>query len=131
MAKSYDPKKVSLIVAGTYIVGYMDGTFINAEKNEDNVVPHVGAQGDVTYSEVADDTGMITVTLKQDSSSLAFLQALSKQKKDFATQVIDVNASKFQAGGTQCRIIKTPGREYGAEINGIEVQIHVADYDAK
>lgn len=131
MAKSYDPKKVSLIVDGMFIVGFMDGTMVTAEKNEDNVIPHVGAQGDVSFSESADNTGTITVTLKQDSSSLPDLQALSKQKREFAAQIVDANTNNFQAGGTECRILKTPGREFGAEISGVEVQIYVADYDAK
>jgi hypothetical protein len=131
MANSYDPRKVSLIIDGQFIVGFMDGKFINAEKNEDNIITHVGAQGDVTYTESADNTGKITATLKQDSSSLPFLQSLSKQKREFSAQVVDANTSRFQAGGTQCRIIKTPSREFGAEIAGVEIQIHVADYDAK
>ena len=130
-ATTYDPKKVSLIVDGQYIVGFHDGTFLAAEKNEDNVTPHIGAQGDVTYSESADNTGTITFTVKQNSSSLQFLQRLSKRKSQFAAQIIDANDGKFKAGGTQCRILKTPGREFGAEVAGVEVQIYVADYDAK
>jgi hypothetical protein len=131
MAQSYDPKKVSLIVAGVFITGFMDGTFINAEKNTDNVTPHVGAQGDVTYSESADQTGTVTATLKQDSASLPFLQALAKKKEDFSVQVVDGNTNRFQAGGTQARIVRTPGREFGAEVAGVEVAFHIADYDAK
>lgn len=131
MAKSYDPKKVSAVVDGVFIVGFMDGTMINMEKNEDNVIPHVGAQGDVTFTESADDTGTITITLKQDSSSLPFLQSLAKQKRTFATNIIDANTNNFKGGGTQCRILKTPSREFGAELAGVEVAIYVADYDAK
>lgn len=129
--KSYDPKKVSAIIAGQFIVGFMDGTFINAEKNEDNVVPHVGAQGDVTFTESSDETGTITFTVKQNSPSLPFLQSLSKQKREFSAQIVDGNDNKFRAGGTRCRILKTPGREFGAEVGGVEVQVYVADYDAK
>lgn len=131
MATSYDPKKVSLIVNGTIIVGFMDGTFISASKNEDNVIPHVGAKGEVSYTESANDTGNLTFTLKQNSSSLPALQALAKQRKDFAAQTVDANDNNFKAGGTQCRILKTPGRDFGSEVSGVEVQIHVADYDAK
>lgn len=131
MAQSYDPKKVSLIVDGTFIVGFMDGTFINAAKNADNITPHVGAQGDVTFSENADETGTITATLKQNSSSLPFLRSLSKGKREFAAQVVDGNTNNFKAGGTQCRIVKNPDEEFGAEVAGVEVQIYVADYDAK
>lgn len=128
---SYDPKKVSVIVDGQFIVGYMDGTFVNAEKNEDNVIPHVGAQGDVTFTESADDTGLITLTLKQNSSSLPFLQSLATQKREFAVQVVDANSGSFKAGGNRCRIQRTPNREFGAEISGVEVPIYVADYTAK
>ncbi|MEK4131990.1 phage protein [Solibacillus sp. FSL W8-0474] len=125
---SYDPKKVSFVADGQFIVGYMDGTFITTEKNEDNTIPHVGAQGDVSFTESADETGTITITVKQNSSSLPFLTSLSKQKKEFAANVIDANDGSFKAGGTRCRILKTPGREYGAEISGVEIAIYVADY---
>jgi hypothetical protein len=128
---SYDPKKVSVVVDGQFIVGYMDGTFVNAEKNEDNIVPHIGAQGDVTFGESADETGTVTLTLKQNSSSLPFLQSLSKQKRAFAVQIIDGNDGKFKAGGTECRILKTPSREFGAEVSGVEIPIYVADYSAQ
>lgn len=131
--KTYDPKKVSLMVAGRFIVGYMDGTFISAQKNEDNITPHVGADGEVTFTEKADNTGMITVTLKQNSSSLSFIRQLATQKQAFAARVIDGNADNgnFKAGGNECRIIKTPGAEYGDDVSGVEVQIFVADYSAQ
>lgn len=129
MAQTFDPKKVSLIVDGRFIVGYMDGTFIGTEKNEDNITPHVGAHGDVTYSRNADDTGTITVTLKQNSSSLPHLIALSKQDRDFAANIIDANDNKIKAGGNQCRIVKTPSVDWGAEVGGVEVKIFVADYN--
>lgn len=127
-ATSFDPKKVSVIVAGKFLTGFMDGTFVQTEKNEDNVIPHIGAQGDVTFSESADETGTITVTLKQTSSSLSHLQTLAKQNKVFAVQIQDANDGAYKAGGTQCRILKTPGREFGAEVSGVEVQIYVADF---
>ena len=71
---TYDFKKVSVIINGVFITGFMDGEPIQVEKNEDDVIPHVGAGGDVTYAESADQTGTITITLKQTSSSLPFLR---------------------------------------------------------
>lgn len=130
MANTFDPKKTSVIVDGKFITGFMDGTFIVSEKNEDNVIAHVGSQGDVTYTESADDTGMITLTLKQTSTSLPILQKLAKEKRSFAANVVDANDGKFKSGGTQCRILKTPSREFGSEVSGVEVQIHVSDYSA-
>lgn len=128
-AGTFDFKKVSVIVDGHFVTGWMDGSVIKAEKAADNVTPHVGAAGEVTYTESNDNTGTITLTIKQDSASLPKLVALAKSKKQFATQVIDANTNTVKAGGNYCRIIKTPGAEWGAEIAGVEVQIHVSDYD--
>lgn len=128
MAESYDPKKVNVIVNGLYLTGYMDGTFVSAEKNEDNTIPHIGAHGEVTYAKSADNTGTITVTLKQTSPSLAALMQLANSDVDFPVQVIDANSSKRRVGGNECRMLKTPTIEFGAEVSGVEVQFYVADY---
>jgi hypothetical protein len=108
----------------------MDGTAIQAEKNEDNKVAHVGADGLVTYSNSADNTGTITVTLKQTSPSLTYLIGLAKQKTLlFPVKVIDANTNKLRCGGNQAVIIKTPSVEWGSEVAGVEVSFHIADYD--
>jgi len=124
---TYDFKKVSTIVNGVYITGYMDGEPIQVEKNEDDVTAHVGADGGVTYAESADRTGTITLTLKQTSASLPYLQQLRKSKKIFPIQIIDNNTRAYRTGGSQARIIKMPSRSWGNEVQGVEVQIHVAD----
>lgn len=128
---NYDPKKVSLIVDGLYITGYMDGSMIAAAKNEDNVIPHIGAQGDVTFTESADNTGTITVNLKQTSSSLPHFINLARDKKEFAAQVVDANGNKFKAGGNRCRVLKTPDVGWESEVTGVEISVYVADYDLK
>lgn len=126
----FDFKNASVIVNGTFLTGFMDGTAIQAEKNEDNKVPHVGADGGVTFSNSADDTGTITVTLKQTSPSLPALIALSKSKTAvFPVSVVDANTNKMRVGGSQAVILKTPAAEWGSEIAGVEVQFYVADYD--
>lgn len=124
---TYDFKKVSVIVNGVYITGFMDGEVIQVEKNEDDVIPHVGAGGDVTYAESADKTGTITLTLKQNSASLPFLQQLRKSKRIFPIQIVDSNTNKYRVGGREARILKMPNRSWGNEVQGVEVQIHVAD----
>jgi hypothetical protein len=126
MAETFDFKKVSTIVDGIIITGWMDGEVISVEKNEDDVIPHVGAGGDVTYAESADKTGTITLTLKQTSSSLPHLQELRKSKRLFPIQILDVNSRAYKTGGTKAKILKMPPRTYGSEVQGVEVQIHVA-----
>jgi hypothetical protein len=127
MAETYDFKKVSTIVDGLIISGWMDGEVISVEKNEDDITPHVGADGGVTYAESADQTGTITLTLKQTSSSLPYLQDLRKSKKIFSIQILDVNTNAYKTGGTEARIVRMPARSYGNEVQGVEVQIHVAN----
>jgi hypothetical protein len=127
MADTFDFKKVSTIADGVIITGWMDGEVISVEKNEDDVIPHVGAGGDVTYAESADKTGTITLTLKQTSSSLPHLQELRKSKKVFPIQILDVSSRVYKTGGTEARILKMPSRTYGSEVQGVEVQIHVAN----
>ena len=126
----FDFKKVSVIVNGKYLTGFMDGTAVQAEKNEDNKIPHVGADGSVTFSNSADETGTITVTLKQNSPSLKMLLALADTKTVvFPVKVIDGNTNKVRAGGNQAVILKPPSVEWGSEISGVEVQFYIADYD--
>ncbi|MEK5070705.1 phage structural protein [Sporosarcina sp. FSL K6-1508] len=125
---TYDFKKVSVIAAGTIITGWMDGDAIQSEKNEDDVTPHVGAGGDVTFAESTDETGTITLTLKSTSSSIPILKALRDSKEMFQLQIVDVNDNAFRAGGSECRIVKPPARTYGTEVTGTEWAIYVADY---
>lgn len=125
---SFDFKKVSVIVAGTFITGYMDGEAIQSAQNEDDVTPHVGAGGDVTFSETNDETGIITLNLKSTSSSIPILKALRDSKETFPISIVDSNDNSFRAGGNECRIVKPPERTWGPEVTGLEWQIYVADY---
>lgn len=125
---SFDFKKTSVIINGHFVTGWMDGSVITAAKTSDNVTPHVGAKGEVTYTENNDPTGTIVITIKQDSPSLPVLIALSKTKTEFPAQVIDANTNAVKAGGNACRILKTPDVGWGAEIAGVEITVHVSDY---
>lgn len=126
---NYDFKKVSVIVKGQIMTGFMDGTAVTLEKNEDNVVPHIGADGSVTYAESNDNTGTLTLTFKQTSSSLAYLRQLARNKSNVPTSVINNNTGAAKYNSSYGRIIKMPGEEFGSEVSGVEVQIHIADYN--
>lgn len=126
--QTYDFKKVSVIADSHITTGYMDGSVITTEKLADNITPHVGADGEVTITENNDNTGTITLNLKQNSPSLAYYIGLANAKREFACRVIDSNTRGVKVGGTQCRVQKTPGVERGAEITGVEIVIFVGDY---
>lgn len=120
-------KNTIAIVDGMIITGFMDGESIATEKNEDEVSVHVGAGGDVTFNESNDDTGTVTLTLKQDSSSAPLLDSLRKSKKTFPIEINDT-ANNVRVSGSRCRFVKPPARAYGPEVTGLEYAIHVADY---
>lgn len=59
---SYDPKKVNVIVGGRTITGFAADGVVSVTKNEDSITPAVGAKGDVTYSENANESGTIAIS---------------------------------------------------------------------
>jgi len=130
-SKSYDFKKVSLIVDGRHHTGFMDGSPIRAEQNNDGVTPHVGADGEVVFAESADQTGTITVTYKHTSPALAHVRQLYKARKTFPIMLDDQNDPRVRVGGTEARVLKMPPLERGTEVTGVEVQYFVADYDQR
>ena len=65
---SYDPKKVTVNVAGRVLTGYASDGIITVSKSEDSFTPNVGTQGDVVIEENANESGTIAITLQQTSS---------------------------------------------------------------
>ena len=128
---TYDAKQVNVIVAGRFLTGFAEGTFVSCEKDEESFGTHVGAKGEVSRSRNSDPLGTITVNLKADSLSNGFLGSLSTSKDLFAVQVIDSNSGNFKAGGNQCWIEKPAAREFESELSEREWIIKVADYDQR
>ena len=89
--QSYDPKKVNVIVAGRAITGFASDGVVTLSKNEDSVTPSVGAKGDVAYSENANESGTIALTLMSTSSSLPYLRELEAKRRLITVSVQDAN----------------------------------------
>ena len=106
---SYDPKKINVIVAGRVITGFSADGVVTLAKSEDSVTPSVGAKGDVAYSENANESGAVTLTLMSTSSSLAYLRDLEAKRKAVNVTISDVNdADSFTMSEDNCRITKMP-----------------------
>lgn len=69
MAKTYDPKNVSVIVGGHIVQGYEDGTFVKVARNNDMWTTKVGADGEGARAKSNDKSGTIEITLMQSSAS--------------------------------------------------------------
>lgn len=102
--------------------GFMDGTFISAEFNEDQVTTHVGSQGDVSIVLNSNRTATVTFTLAQGSPTNGSLSNLVPDADiDFAPVGVltfqDLNGTtKFK--GAESWIQKTAPVEYSNEITG-------------
>lgn len=90
--KKWNPKKLtgSWSPPGATIqpVGFMDGTFLEVEYDEDAVTAHVGNDGTVSYVLNANEKATLTLTIVQTSPSCAALSA----------QVPNAAANRLPAG---------------------------------
>jgi hypothetical protein len=76
MFAQYNPKKIAGSWNGIPFVGFMDGTFVSVEADEDAAMKHVGAQGHATVAINANKGAKITVTFSQNAPVNAALSAL-------------------------------------------------------
>lgn len=123
---SYDPKKVNVIVGGRALTGFASDGVVTLTRNEDSVTPSVGAKGDVCYSENANESGTVAVTLMSTSSSLAYLRSLEAKRKAVSVTITDVNdADSFVMSAEECRVQKMPDIARQKEQGTVTVNIFV------
>jgi hypothetical protein len=120
--ETYDSKKVLLIVGGSYITGFQDGTNISVDRNADswNFSPNVGGGG--TRSKTNNTSGRITFTLSQTSSSnfiLSTIQQLDEKSNAGLVPVLieDLNGRSIHSCESAW-VVKPPAAEYGMESSG-------------
>ena len=106
---TYDPKKVNVIVGGRVITGFASDGVVTLAKSEDSVTPSVGAKGDVTYSENANESGTVSLALMSTSSSLSYLRDLEAKRRAVNVSITDANDdTAFTMNEDNCRITKMP-----------------------
>lgn len=131
MVTSYDAKDVSVIVNGTYLTGFAEGTFVSYSKDEEGFVTSVGAQGDIARAKVNNPLGTITVTLQQTSPQVSMLNKLATSGKLVGVRIIHKGTNTQKVGGTQCFIKKPADGEYSDEVSNREFEISVLDYSVE
>lgn len=114
--RTYDTEDVNVIVNGTILTGFADGTFVSVEQDEERYTPYVGAKGEVSRAKNANKMGKITITLAQDSPSNSYMSRLSNSKETFPVSVVDQNFGST-SGGNDCWVEKPSNIEYGKEIS--------------
>lgn len=129
---SYDPKKVNVAVDGAIITVYASDSMITATKNEDAVTTEVGCKGDVVYSENANESGTITITLQGTSSSLPRLRSLASSRKQISVTVSDANDSDdISITAQKCRVVKMPDVSRGKTSGNVTISIFVPNLQVR
>ena len=128
----YDPTKGNVAVDGAIITGYASDSMITATKNEDAVTTEVGCKGDVVYSENANESGTITITLQGTSSSLPRLRSLASSRKQISVTVSDANDSDdISITAQKCRVVKMPDVSRGKTSGNVTISIFVPNLQVR
>jgi len=118
--RTYDSKDCNLVVGGVVITGMAEGTWISAERSEDDFTEHVGAHGEVTLAESNNFTGEITFTLEATSPSNNYLYDLAKRRGDRAivsAAIVDTNEhGGIRISSEQSRVRRPANWESGPEV---------------
>lgn len=121
---NYDPMKTSVIVDGLIMTGFSDSSMVVVSRNEDIVSTIVGTQGDVVYSENANRSAMITLSLLETSSSLDYLRSIAKARKEVSVVISDTNKTPTEiTSASRCRITKIPDNKKEKTAGSVDVTI--------
>ena len=130
--RKYNPKKITASYTGSVggnsfafqFLGFMDGTFLTADYDEDAVTKHVGSQGDATFILNANRGASVTVMLVQGSPTN---DELSKLVPNADLNYMPVGVLNFKdLNGTTVfesadAVIKRRAKvEFGKEVTGRE-----------
>ncbi len=128
---TYDPKDVILTIAGKIITGYAQDSFIEVDRESNQVEDEVGAEGDVARRITNDRRGSITVTLLQTSRSNLVLSGLARVDElsgdgIFPTLIKDNRGNDLHLAPNSW-IRKMPRTVYRAGIEGREWVIRTSN----
>lgn len=126
--RTYDPQDVNVVVDGTILTGFAEGTFVSIERSEESYVMYVGSKGEVARSVNANKSGTITITLDQTSPSNAVLRRLANSVATFPISVVDQNTGET-SGGNNAWVEQPASKEFGNEIGTREWTIVVPELE--
>ena len=123
---NYDPKKVTVNVGGRIITGFADSSVVSISSSEDRVTPSVGAQGDVVYSENANESGNIVMSLQITSASLPYLKKLAIDRQETDILISDANKDTAETvSGSRGRVTKKKKKKKEKAAGSVDVTIFV------
>jgi len=124
MLREYNPKEVSMIVAGNIVTGYADGTYLSVERNNPSFNLQIGSDGEAVRAKSNDKSGRITITLQSGSPMNDILSGLWKADElnsggVFTVLVKDNNGASLHSAETAW-IVQVANAEYTREASSRE-----------
>lgn len=121
---TYDPQKISLIIAGNIISGFGEGSFITVARDEDTWLSVVGTDGRVARARNANKKGIVRFTLLQTSPSNDVCSSLHNADEltgvpPGAFQIVDQLGRTVQAGD-ETFFLKPADIEFDKQVVGRE-----------
>lgn len=131
--KTYDPKKVHILIGGFEMVGFVDGTFFVVTMDDDAYSKVTGTDGETSRAKSNNDGALATISLQQTSSSNDILSGFALADKLSNSGVVPVIVKDslgttvlFSAEGW---IKKVPDASFAKEISGRDWPIDLANVD--
>lgn len=103
MITNYDPSRVAISWMGINITGFADGTFVEAERDEDGFSKYIGADGKVCRTRSLNRSGSITVTLMASSEVNDLLEVLATIDENVGLGGVGPLMIRDLNGNTKCR----------------------------
>lgn len=126
---AYDPQKVRLFLMGNRVSGFAADTKIVVARNEDNVIPHMGVDGELSAALSRNRSGVMTVSLQNTAYWNGYFFDWQKQADVTGLIFFPVLLEGSQGPGlsTVGWIQKQPDLTYGTEVGQLDWEIGVLD----
>lgn len=130
---TYDPQRVTLVVAGNIISGFGEGSFITVSREEDTWLTVVGSDGRVARARNANKKGIVQFTLLATSPSNDVCSALHNADEltgipPGAFQLID-QLGRTVLSGDESFFMKPADVEYDKQVTGRQWSLVVPKLD--
>lgn len=126
---AYDPQKARLYMMTQRVTGFAADTKIVVARNEDNIIPHMGVDGELSAALSRNQSGILTVSLQNTSVWNGYLANWQKQASITGLIFFPVLLEGSQGMGlsTVGWIQKQPDLTYGTEVGQMDWEIGILD----
>jgi hypothetical protein len=126
--KTYDPDEVKIYIGPALITDFGTDTFIKVSRAESMRTAKVGVGGNVTVNKNHNNTGMVEITLMNNSGSNAILNGAALLDTGFPLAVVDMNESGDLGASTAGAWVENlPDFERAKEVGECTWSIFVSD----